>query len=160
MSFVEIERDYIRSRVLPDFDWVRFSQPSPIHPLGKPISRLRVALVTTSGVHADSDAPFDLKSATGDPSYREIPTDVSWDRLRLSHVGYNTRRVSQDINCVFPLERMRELAAEGIVGSVNHRHFSFMGYVPVVGELLGKTGPEVAQKLREDAVDLVVLSPA
>ncbi len=160
MSFVEIERDYIRSRVLPDFEWVSYSEPSPINPLRKPVTELRVALVTTAGVHTDGDAPFNLKSRTGDPSYREIPTDVSWDRLQLAHVGYNTRRVSQDINCVFPLKRLRELEAKGAVGSVNHRHFSFMGYVPVVGELLRKTGPEVAQKLSDDGVDLVVLSPA
>ena len=94
MSFVEVERDYIRSHVLPDFKWVSYSGPSPINPLRKPVTELRVALVTTSGVHRDSDAPFDLKSRTGDPSYREIPTDVPWDRLRLSHVGYNIRKVS------------------------------------------------------------------
>jgi len=101
-----------------------------------------------------------LKSRTGDPSYREIPADVTWDSLRLSHVGYDTRKVSQDINCVFPLQRLQELEAEGRVGSLNHRHFSFMGYIPIVDVLLQRTGPEVAGKLRADGVDLVVLAPA
>lgn len=160
MNFATVERDYIRSRILPDFDWVVYRDPSPITPLRKPLSQSRIALVTTAGVHVASDPTFDLKSRTGDPSYREVPNDVAWDQLRLSHVGYNTRKVSQDINCVFPLQRLWELAAEGIVGSLTHRHFSFMGYIPIVEPLLGETGPEVARKLQADAVDLVLLAPA
>ncbi len=160
MSFADVERDYIRTHILPDFDWVNYSTPSPINPLKIPVSEARVAIVTTCGVHRASDPPFNLKSRTGDPSYREIPDDVSWDELRLSHVGYNTKKVSEDINCVFPLQRLHELAAEGIVGSVSHRHFSFMGYVPIVGELLEGTGPAIARKLQDDAVNLALLAPA
>ncbi len=160
MNFAAVEREYIRTNVLPEFDWVAYASPSRINPLGKPLGQSRIAMVTTCGVHTASDAPFNLKSKTGDPSYREIPNDVPWDELELSHVGYNTRKVSADINCVFPLERLRELEAEGIVGRLNHRHFSFMGYIPIVEMLLQEIGPEVARKLRADAVDLVLLAPA
>ncbi len=160
MNFADVERDFIRSHILPDFDWVIYSNPSPINLLHKPLSQSRVAMVTTCGVHTASDPSFNLKSRTGDSSYREIPNDVSWDQLRLSHMGYNTRKVSADINCVFPLERLRELEAEGIVGRLNHRHFSFMGYIPIVKRLLEQTGPEVARKLQKDGVELVLLSPA
>lgn len=160
MNFAIIEKDYIRSRILPDFDWVHYADPSSINPLRRPIHQARIAMVTTCGVHRREDQPFDLKSKTGDPTYREIPNDVSFSHLRLSHVGYNTRRVSEDINCVFPLERLRELQAEGVLGSLNHRHFSFMGYIPIVDQLLGESGPEVAQKLLADGVDLVLLAPA
>jgi len=59
---------------------------------------------------------------------------------------------------VFPLEGLREIEAEGVVGSLNGRHFLFMGYIPVVEPLLQETGPEIAQKLRGDGVDLVVAS--
>lgn len=160
MNFADVEREYIRSHILPDFEWVTYSSPSPINPLTKPLHQLRLAMVTTCGVHHAGDSPFNLKSKTGDPSYREIPTDVSWGQLRLSHVGYNTRKVSADINCVFPLQRLQELEAEQIVGSVNRRHFSFMGYIPIVEPLLQESGPEVAQKLQEDGVELVLLAPA
>lgn len=160
MNFAVVERNYIRSRILPDFDWAYYASPSPMNPLRKPVNALRVALVTTGGVHAASDPPFNLKSRIGDPSYREIPKDVAWGELRLSHVGYNTPKVSEDINCVFPLERLRELERDGVVGPLNQRHFSFMGYIPIVEPLLLETGPEVAQKLRADGVDLVLLVPA
>jgi Glycine/sarcosine/betaine reductase selenoprotein B (GRDB). len=160
MNFAVIERDYIRRLILPNFDWVVNPSPSQINPLPKPVAQCRVAMVTTCGVHTQGDPAFNLMSKTGDHSYREIPNDVAWDHLRLSHVGYNTRKVSEDINCVFPLQRLRELEAEGVVGSLNHRHFSFMGYIPITAPLLERTGPEVAQKLQEDGVDLVLLVPA
>lgn len=160
MNFAEVERDYIRRRILPDFDWVFYAAPSPVNPMGKPVNQARVAMVTTAGVHHAEDAPFHLTSRTGDATYREILNGAAFDQLRLSHVGYNTGKVSQDINCVFPLERLHELEADGVIGSLNHRHFSFMGYIPIVQPLLEGTGPEVAEKLRADAVDLVLLAPA
>lgn len=160
MNFADVERDFIRSRILPEFDWVHYSAPSRINPLSGPLAQARIAMVSTAGVHARTDPPFDLKSKTGDPSYREISSSSALGQLALSHVGYNTRKVSRDINCVFPLERLRELAEEGLAGSLNHRHFSFMGYIPIVEKLLEETGPAVAQKLRGDGVDLVLLAPA
>lgn len=160
MNFAIVERDYIRRRILPDFEWVACSDPSPIIPLRRPLSQSRIAMVTTCGAHTAGDRAFDLKSRTGDPSYREIPGDIAADQLRLSHVGYDTRKVSADVNCVFPLERLREIEDEGVIGSLNHRHFSFMGYIPIVQPLMQETGPEVARKLRADGVDLVLLAPA
>lgn len=160
MNFAILERDFIRQHILPDFDWVVYATPSPVNPLRKPLQQARVAMVTTGGVHLASDPPFNIKRRTGDPSYREIPNDISFAQLRLSHVGYNIRKVSEDINCVFPLERLRELSAEGIVGELNQRHFSFMGYIPIVEPLLRETGPQVARKLIADMVDLVLLTPA
>lgn len=160
MNFAIVERDYIRSHILPDFDWVHYATSSLINPLRQPIRQAQVAMVTTCGVHRREDQPFNLKSKTGDATYREIPNDVSFGTLRLSHVGYNTHKVGADINCVFPLERLRELHVEGMIGSLNHRHFSFMGYIPVVEQLLGESGPGVAHKLLADGVDLVLLAPA
>lgn len=160
MNFAEIERAFIRKHILPAFDWVVYADASPVRRLRNPLGKSRVAMVTTAGVHSNADPPFNLLSKTGDWSYREIMNDVPWDQLRLSHVGYNTRKVSADINCVFPLERLRELEAERVLGSLNHRHFSFMGYIPIVGQFLRETGPEVAEKLLADGVDLVLLAPA
>lgn len=159
-DFVEVERTYIRQRVYPDFDWVSFSSPSPVNPLARSLSDSRVALVTTCGIHLKSDPRFNLSSRIGDPSYREIPNTVDMEDLMLSHVGYNIQEVSADKNCVFPLDRLRELEADGLLGALAPRHFSFMGYVAVTEPLVKTTAPEVAQKLKEDQVDWVLLVPA
>lgn len=160
MSFAEIERDFIRSHILPSFEWAVCSTPSRVNPLQKPLPRCRVALVGTAGAHLASDPAFDMMNPLGDPSYRVIPRDAPLDALRLSHFGYNTRRVERDKNCVFPLERLRELAQDGAIGSVSPRHFSFMGYIPVPAPLVEETAPQVAGLLEQDRVDLALLVPA
>jgi len=160
MNFAQIEKQYIRERAYPDFDWVSFDRPSPVNPPRKPVSQCRVAMVTTAGVHLKTDPPFNLRSRIGDHTYREIPGDANLEDLLLAHVGYNTGYVSADKNCVFPLNRLRELEAEGVIGALAPRHFSFMGYVAVTDPLVNETAPEVADKLKADGVDLVLLAPA
>ncbi len=159
-SFPEVEKQYVREKAYPKFDWVAFAEPSPVNLLDKPVSQCTVALVTTAGVHVKTDPPFNLRSAIGDHTYREIPNGVSLDDLRLSHIGYDIKRVSADKNCVFPLDRLRELPAQGVIGAVAPRHFSFMGYVAETDPLTKETAPEVAEKLKADRVDLVLLAPA
>lgn len=160
MSFVEVERDYIRRAILPDFDWVVFPDPSRINPSSKPLAAARVALITTAGAHLRGDPPFDVSNPAGDPSFRIIPGGASADAIRLSHRGYNTQKIQRDIDCVFPLQRLRELAEERVIGDASPRHYSFMGYVPVTAPLIDKTAPAVADLLHEDHVDLALLVPA
>lgn len=159
-NFAQIEQDFIRKRAYKDFEWVVNASPSKINPLKPSIDQAKIALVTTAGVHRKSDQPFDITNPLGDHTYRVIPAEAALESLMLSHVGYNIKKISQDINCVFPLERMRELKNEGIIGKLNERHFSFMGYTPITQPLLHETAPQVAAQLREDAVDLVLLFPA
>lgn len=160
MNFAEVEKQFVRDKAYPKFDWLVYDQPSRINPLSQPLAQSRVAMVTTCGAHLESQPAFNLRSPAGDPSYRVIPGDTRLNDLVLSHVGYNTKVVSQDKNSVFPLDRLRELEKEGVVGSLSTRHFSFMGYVAEAGQLLEESAPAVAEKLREDRVGLVILAPA
>ena len=156
-GFAQVEYEYVRRRVYPPFDWTTFEEPSPRRRMQRPLERSRVALVATAGAHLPDQPPFDL-GKSGDSSYREIPADA--DELRLSHVGYDTRRAREDPDVVFPLSLLRRLAAEGEIGELAPRAFSFMGYIPETQQLLHETGPEVAAKLLADAVDLVLLVPS
>ena len=73
--------------------------------------------------------------------------------------SYNHDGVQTDPNLGFPLDRLRELAAEGVIGAVNHRHFSMMGSITAPGRLVRESAPAVASALAEDAVDAVLLIP-
>lgn len=159
-NFVEIERQFIREKAYPNFEWVRHERASPVVPLRKPISESVVAMITTAGVHRKSDPAFDLGNRAGDPTYREIPRETSLDDISLSHVGYDTKAVSTDKNCVFPIDRLRDLETDGVFGALAPRHFSFMGYVATPERLVRETAPEVAAKLGHDEVDFVLLAPA
>ena len=124
----------------------------------KPLHEGRLALVTTGGVHLPEDARFDIDDPLGDCSYREIPDEA--DVLTWTHAYYAPDRGGEDLDSVFPLWTLRELVAEGVVGELNNRHFSFMGAIHDPGPLVERTAPEVAAKLREDGVDAVLLTPS
>lgn len=156
-GFAQVEYDYVRRRIHPPFDWTTFDDPSPRQRLERPLERSRVALVATAGAHLRGQPPFDLGRG-GDTGYRELPAHAT--ELGLSHSGYDTRRAAEDPDVVFPLSLLRRLAGEGAIGEVAPCAFSFMGYIPEPEALLRETGPEVARKLLEDAVDLVLLVPS
>jgi D-proline reductase (dithiol) PrdB len=117
----------------------------------------RVALVTTGGVHLPEQPRFDIDDPAGDCSYREIPTDAK--ALTWTH-AYHRPDEGSDLDAVFPLWTLRALASAGEVGSLNRRHFSFMGAIHDTLPLVEKTAPEVAGKLADDGVDAVLLTPS
>ncbi len=123
----------------------------------KPLGECRLALVTTGGVHLPGQPRFDIDYPSGDCSYREIPTDV--EGLTWTHAYYAPGR-GDDLDAVFPLWTLRGLVGEGVVGELNHRHFSFMGAIHDPGPLVRQTAPEVAGKLADDGVDAVLLTPS
>ncbi len=160
MSFIEVERDFIR-RFLPDFEWISFEQASPLAPLSRPLAQCRVALVTTSGAYLKtSQPPFDTKNRLGDDGFRIIPSDTPASEIGLSHPGYDTRRALRDLDCVFPLALLRRLREQGAVGEVAPRHLAFMGFIPRPQRLLEERAPEAARLMLEDGVDLALLVPS
>ncbi len=129
----------------------------PFVPLNKPLAECRLALVTTGGVHLLEQSRFDIDDFLGDCSYREIPNEAT--ELIWTHAYYRPGEAS-DLDAIFPLWTLRGLAEEGVVGALNHRHFSFMGAIHDAGPLVEQTAPEVAGKLVEDGVDAVLLTPS
>jgi D-proline reductase (dithiol) PrdB len=130
---------------------------SPFARLEKPLSESRLALVTTGGVHLPDQPRFDIDDYAGDCSYREIPTHA--ETLTWTH-AYHRPDENSDLDALFPLWTLRRLVEEGVVGESNGRHFSFMGAIHDHGPLIEDTAPEVADKLAEDGVDAVLLTPS
>lgn len=116
-----------------------------------------MALVTTGGVHLPEQPRFDIDDPLGDCSYREVPTDAY--ALTWTH-AYHAPDRGTDLDSLFPLWTFRRLATEGVVGELNRRHFSFMGAIHEPYPLVERTAPEVARKLVEDGVDVVLLTPS
>ena len=130
---------------------------SPHTPLRLPLNECRVALITTAGFFLDGQHTFEK----GDCSYREIPNSIQTHELINGHksAAYDERGIENDANLAFPLDRFKELEAEGKIGSLNHRHFSFMGSITKPRPLITQTAPQVAQKLKADGVDVAFLTP-
>ena len=144
----EQQHHLAKIRDLPDFG------PTPFV-AGPPLAARRAAVVTTSGIHVRGDRPFEIGSA----DYRVIPGDTTAADLIMSHTSVNFDRsgFQEDVNVVFPLERLRELQAQGVVGSVSDFHYSFMGAAPI--RALEPKARELAGLLKQDRVDAVLLSP-
>ena len=122
----------------------------------KPLAELRIALVTTAGLHFRNDPEFKFVDATLRPiSYHENADD-----LIMSHSSVNFDRTgfAEDVNIVFPLDRFKELEELGKVGSLAAVHYSFMGagLPPAAYEQGAK---QVAGMLKQDEVDAVFLTP-
>lgn len=135
--------------------------PVPCAPLTKALNEARLALVTTAGLRTPQQPNFDQSLNMGDASFREIPHTIETQSLIESHKSssFDHTGLQADRNLAFPLDRLRELVARGEVGELNHQHFSFMGSILNPRKLMRETAPEVAQRLRADGVDAVLLTP-
>jgi len=145
---------------LRSYAWRRI-EPVPWTPLRKPLSQCRVALVSSAGFVLPGQKPFDVSMRGGDPSFREIPAHVDASTLVESHRSrsFDHSGMRSDPNLAFPVERLRELGQSGRIGSVNHRHISFMGSITAPGRLVKQTAPEAARLLAADGVDVALLVP-
>jgi len=122
---------------------------------GKPLAERRIAIVSTAGLHRRGDRPFEM----GDAGYRVIPEETPAADLVMSHISVNFDRTGfqQDYNVVFPIDRLRELVDEGVVGSAAAVHYSFMGaFSPEMAEPHAR---HLAGLLKADKVDGVLLAP-
>lgn len=128
----------------------------PWTPLAKPLAECRVAIVTTAALHVVGDDGF----APDDTTYRVLPTGRR--DLVLGHWSPNFDRSGfvADLNVVYPIDRLEELAAQGVIGSVAARHYAFAGnQEDTLTGIRLDSGPAVAELLREDDVDVVLLTP-
>jgi D-proline reductase (dithiol) PrdB len=122
---------------------------------GPPLSERHVAIVSSAGLVVRGENPFRGRDA----DYRVIPSDTKPEDLLISHISVNFDRTGfqEDWNVVFPLDRLRELVAEGMIGGVAPTHYSFMGATdPVQMEPYAR---EVAARLKQDRVDAAILPP-
>jgi len=142
------------------YPWRRID-PVPRSELAKPLSESRVALVTSGGIVAPDDAPFDESVKGGDFSYRVLKADADVQSLIESHRSdsFDHAGILADRNLAFPLDRLGELAGEDSIGEVAPRHLSYMGSITAPGRLIKFTAPEGAGLLVEDKVDAALMIP-
>lgn len=128
----------------------------------KPLEEAVLALVTTGGVHLKTQQPFNMADPNGDPTFREIPADTSFDLLTITHDYYDHRDAERDLNLVLPLQRLQELVESGALGVLHTPAYSLMGHIdgPHLKTLQEETAPTIARKLADAKVDYALLVPA
>lgn len=122
---------------------------------GPPLKERRVAIISTAGLGRRGEEGF----SAGANDYRVLPADLPPGEIVMSHISVNYDRTGfqDDVNICFPLDRLKEMAAAGEIGSVADFHYSFMGATdpvqmkPAVESLIGP--------MQAEGVTAVVLIP-
>jgi len=141
-------RDAVVNLPCPAFDTTPFVA-------GPPLSQRRIAILSSAALIRRGDAPF----AIGSGETRFIPADIAPNDLLLSHVSINFDRAGwqRDINVVFPIDRLRDLAAGGEIGGVAETHYTVMGSTDPAA--MEEAVNQIEGQLRQERIDSVLLSP-
>ena len=146
--------------------FVPITPPSVWTPVTKELKDMSIALATAAGVHKKSQERFNL---AGDFTWRKIDDKCPSDKLMIenttpssdlmvSHGGYDNSDVNKDINCMFPIDRIHELAAEGFIRACAPVHAGFMGGGGNQEKFKHETGPAIAEMFKNEDVDAVILT--
>lgn len=141
-------RDAVLAVPCPSFDTTPFVS-------GPPLPQRRIAIVSSAALIRRGDQPF----AFGSGEVRFIPASVPVNDLLISHVSINFDRSGwqRDPNVVFPLQRLRELAAVREIGGVADTQYTVMGSTDPAQ--MQQAVDQIAGQLRQERIDSILLSP-
>ena len=128
----------------------------PFTPFDKDLSTATVAIVSATGVYGMGQEAFPTEDP-GDITYRIIEAATDTSTLKIAHHHYDHSEADADPNIVFPLDSLRELAAEGVISAVNDKHYSY-GFTTRLRELYEQTFPDLADKIERSKTKLVLLT--
>lgn len=141
-------RDHVVHLACPELPGRPWVQP-------RPLREARIAILSSAALHDRAQMPF----AAGTPEFRELPAKLPTADIRMSHISINYDRTGfqRDINVAYPIDRLHELAADGVIGSVADTHYSVMGSTDPA--TMQHTADAIAGRLQQEGVDALLLSP-
>jgi len=129
-------------------------------PLRKPLAESRLTFVSTAGVQPKGSLPFDVVHPVGDYTFRRVPSNSKPSDLEIHQLKYPTAGAARDLNVIFPIERLQELASAGVIGDLAPSFFSFIGYNMDAERLEATLAEDIAEAVAADGCDVALLSPA
>lgn len=144
----------------------------PFTPTAMPMNGSTVGLISSTGhfVAGDDPEPFGVQDMTQDeavdriseflkdtPILSGVPFATAESDLRVRHGGYDITSAARDRNVAFPIDRLREMAEEGVIGGVTTTAYSFPG--ATAQGRLRKVLPEWIDRVVEEAPDVLLLVP-
>ncbi len=159
VSYVDALNEHYGSMGFPPYEWT-INNTAPLTRLDKPLDQCRVSILTSGGISHCSMPGFD-PDARNDHRLDTVPADVNSSDFDINDSYYNHSDAEKDLNCVFPIDRLRELAEAGVIGTTAPRFWSgFMGRIYNRTKVLTESAPAFANQLKEDAVDILIAAPA
>ena len=159
IRYVDALNEHYGGMGFPPYQWT-VNDTAPLTRPGKPLAESTVTLLTSGGISHCAMPGFD-PDARNDHRLDAISEDVSSSDFEINDSYYNHTDAENDLNCVFPIDRLREMAAAGEIGAIAQRFWSgFMGRIYNRSKVLQESAPAFAEKLKEDGVDILLAAPA
>ena len=159
VKYVDLLNQRYQQQGFPPYRWT-INTDTSFTALTKPLSECKVSMLTSGGVSHCSMPRWDA-FAKNDFRLDVVNPQSTAADFEVNDSYYDTEDASIDINCVFPIDRLRELAGDGVIGSVADRLWSgFMGRIYSRTKVLEESAPALAAELHNDEVDLFLLVPA
>jgi D-proline reductase (dithiol) PrdB len=155
-DYIEETRRLYDSLGYDAYRWAERPEPAPWAPISKPLSESRIMLVGSGGVYRHGQIAFHTRD---DTSIRLIPADTPTRDLRTAHFAYDQTDARADANCVFPLDTLRRLVADGVVGELTEHAVAFMGGIYSIRRMEAETASHVVDQCVAEQPDLVLLVP-
>jgi len=150
-----IRDNYVKLGYTP-YQWVINEEPPPWQPLRKPLSQCRLGLIASGGIYVTGQVAFHFKD---DLSFRAIPKDVKTTDLRTAHFAYDQTDARQDPNVVFPIDTLRRLVQERLIGALADHAYTFMGGIYSSRRVREELAPQLTARLLAEKVDVALLVP-
>lgn len=142
----------------PELELPKFDRVKPA-PAIRDLTLAKIALVTDGGlVPKGNPDKMESHRSTRFGMYRIRGIhSLSSQEFEINHIGYDKGFVNQDPNRLVPLDVMRDLEKEGVIGKLHEKIYATAGVATTLDHAT-KIGQGIAQQLREEGVDGVILT--
>lgn len=156
-SYIERTRRLYDSLGYQAYDWYHAESEAPFTEPAKKLNDSRIGLVSTAGTYVAGQVAYYYKD---DTSIRQIAGDTPTDRIRFSHVTENyLEDARKDCRCVLPLEALKQLKSEGVVGDLAANYYSCMGGIYSQRRVKEELIPSLETAIASEEIDLLLLIP-
>jgi hypothetical protein len=138
------------------YRWAERPEPPPWTPIDRPLTECRVAVIASGGIYRAGQIAFHHRD---DTSIRIIERDTPTAELRATHFAYDLTDARADPNCVFPIDTLRDLAAEREIGELADELYTFMGGIYSTRKVDEIVAPQLVDLIGSQHPDIVLLVP-
>ena len=160
VDYIALTRTQYDDLGYPAYQWAERPDTPPWTPLAAPLADSTVALIGSGGAYRSGQVAFHWKDDTG---IRHIPTSEPATDIRVTHFAYDLEPAREDPNIVFPVDRLRELVDEGVIGGLAPTALGCMGGIYSVRRAVEELAPAIVDEVlaMRDAgqADMVLLVP-
>ena len=145
--------EFVTEYPMPNFDRV---DPNPAV---KDLSKCKIALCTSGGIVPKTNPDrIESSNATkyGEYSIAGVE-DLTEDKWETAHGGYDPSYANADSDRVLPVDVLRDLEKEGVIGSLHDKFYTTVGNGTAVASAKAFAA-EYAQKMIADGVDAVIMT--